>query len=275
MSPTNPVRRRPLLAYGAWASAPGLLVAIVISLAAVVANGERNAIWRADFKPVPGRPGMVAFPPNGAITQAELDAEYPRPTMPVSFVRQQWQEYRWSDQGAVLSAALVAAAWPPLTAAGLLVFNRSLRRAGAARAHVLRTAVYGGTTSLLAIVVAAVLYGPVAFVGPWFQVVWMFPASLPFAPPAWCQSGGLDGTPFGGLFALSAYYGGPHGMLGVRGVPLLVLITLPLAAVTTLRTAFAYGRYLRVDRPLATAVAVQAMVAVAVVVATIVVTRHL
>ena len=129
---------------------------------------------------------------------------------------------------------VVVLAWPWLSLATLLLYAASMRRAKVNRRHVMRVAVYGCDFGLLmAVAIAA---------GVW----WVQDGPDWYAAASWLRaSAGRQATP-------------------------LAAVVLACGVVATYRLSFAYARYLRFDRPVATVVASQviAVLGVAVVLVT-------
>ena len=274
VSPTNPVRLRRLVLYWAITNLPLVLLATVAVAADLASSARDNAAVRAMWTPVPGRPGLLNEVAGGgadAITQADLDADFP-PPWSVATVERRWWFVR-QDQGPLLAVVVMAAAWPWLTAAALgASFRWSLRQAKVDVRHALRTAIYAADVGLLGTAAAVALYGPgsvcrpvIGLVGPWLPAAWTI--------PDWISGRGLQATPLGALFAAGPYWNRSTGPLGDAGVPLLAVLVVPFAAVTAVRLAVAVRLYLRFDRPAATAVATQAIVVLAVIVALLQLTR--
>ena len=265
VSPTNPVRVRRLVAYWVLLSGPLVLLAAAGVAARAWANAGHYATWRASYLPVPGRPGEFRELGWTATTpttpQDYLDRWFPHPWT-ARFWAMQFHESRWPERP-LAGIAVMAAAWPWLTAGVSVVFRRSMRRVRIDARHALRTAVYAGTVGVSGLVVGLVVLGPVAVLGP---AVAVMPARTYPRLTAWSDLPGLRATALGQAFT-------EDGPLGAAGVPIAALAVVPFAVVTTARSAAAYRRYVRVDRPLATAVAVQTIVVLVVVVATLQLTR--
>ena len=243
VTPANPIFVRRLAAYWAAVGLP-LAGVLVVGLAWPVLTAARDAsVRRAAYRPVPGRPGLFASAfnnrPVSATKRDELD---PRPWSR-GFFDQLWRyrSFRWQsvlpDQ--VGPVVVVVLAWPWLTAAAMLaVFRPSRRRATIDGRHVLRAAVYAAEVTLWAVVAWVVLYqihvsGPGTLAGR--------PTRVPLA----------DRVPLGAL----AEHNRP-----------VVLVGGLCAVAAGYRLSVACGRYLRFDRPVLTAAAVQAIVGLIVVV---------
>ena len=224
VSPANPVAAGRLLAFALTPSLVlGLIVAVLLTTSVVIVY-RANRSARAMYTPVPGQPGTYVFVINPSyavkLTSAELDESYPLPPSR-EFFRQASLD-RWGvTYPSIYAAAAVILGWPWLTMAALLVYQASMRRAQVDHRHLLRVVVYGCDFSLLLPVLA------VAF-------LWA-------APQVPNLRDWFDAVP-------------SHG-----AVPLLAVV-LACAAVATYRLTFAYGRYLRFDRPLLTVLAAQAIV---------------
>ena len=273
VSPTNPVRLRRLVLYWAITNLPLVLLAGLGIGSAFAVQARQVAAFRAWWTPVSGQPGRFVAGGRSFADQTQLDTWYPRPWS-AAFLRQSW---RWStgrQAGALLAAAVVAAAWPWLTAAALAAsFRWSLRQTKVDVRHVLRTAIYAADVGLLGTVAAVALYGPGSVCGP---VMGLAQPWLPsgWTVPGWVTAKGLQATPLATPFATYEYW--PYrgdGPLGAAGVPLLAVLLVPFAAVTTVRLAVAVRLYLRFDRPVATAFATQVIVVLVVIVAILQLTR--
>ena len=277
VSPAHRVGVGRLLLYWKMVNLPLVLLTTVAIGADLAAAARDSAADRAVWAALPGRPGSVVPFKSGfayKATPAELDVYAPRPWS-WAMVAGCWRWPIRNRQGPLLAVAAVAAAWPWATAAALLAASRwSLRRAKVDVRHCLRTAVYAADVGLLALVVAIAVYGPgsitvpvVNLTQPWLPPTW---AS---AVPSWATAGGLQTTRCAAPFAVawsSTSWSTPYrttGPLGRAGVPLLVVVVVPFAVVAAVRLTIANRRYLRLRHPLATAVAVQLIVTLAVVVA--------
>jgi hypothetical protein len=120
---------------------------------------------------------------------------------------------------------LVYFMWPWLTLATLMIFRASMRRARVRTVHVLRCALYSCDAA-----------------------VWLVPLTAYLVSE---HGSRLVGGRYDALF--SPYYGSP-----------LLLVPLLPAAYTAYRLSAAYALYLRFDHPVATAVASQLIVMLAV-----------
>jgi hypothetical protein len=225
VTPANPVRRRALVRY--WIVAVLLMTGVIVG--PLLVQGGRLAIdvrrMRANYKPVPGQPGIYYLAGTGGrlsvkYTAAQLDASLPR-VWSTSFARDVADAYLRRTGGAFVAMVVVTAAWPWLTFLALMIFGESMRRAKVNKDHVLRTAVYGCDFGLLMTAVAVAMF-------------WLW-----------------DDRAFGR----------PRGrQLAELGADLAMLTALVCAAATTYRLTFAYGRYLRFHLPLATVLATQVIV---------------
>ena len=220
VTPANPVRLGRLLAYWliGWLPLAGLAVAVVVPDA--VRMSLDLSTERARFRPAPNRPGLWAYPGSRVqFTTYQLDTYFPR-TASVAFVRRAFAFHVWHRDAAFLGGAIVVAVWPVLSAAGLMVFQASLRRAGVRPGHVARAAVYGcDFTLLMTAVVAAV-----APVGRWVPS----PIGLP-------SGSRVDDAVAGTVLAAAVACG----------------------VVATVRMVPAYRLYMRFDRPFATVLSAQ------------------
>ena len=229
VTPATPVRPRRVVLY--WAAATAPLVALIVLLVAVDTVGLARSfrVYRTEYLPVPGRPGLYFSKVNGnAESAGDLDYFWPSPWTAAFVAR---ERYRYPDQptAVVGPVVAVAAAWPWLTLAALSLFPASLRRARAGRPHVLRAAVYGCDFGLLTFAVALACAG----LALWTGVAWQ---------PPWAGWG-----------------------LVARGLVPAVLTAVACGALATYRLTIACQRYLHVDRPLLTAATTQALLLLAVV----------
>jgi hypothetical protein len=249
VSPTNPVRLRRLVLYWALTSLPLLLLTVVAAAAAYVGEARDYAANRRVFW-----------------GQTYIDAWAPPPWTAAS-VRAAWRYRIEAEQGPVLAVATTAAAWPWLTAAGLMVFQRSMRRARVTAAHLARVAVYAGNVGLLAVVFAVAVFGPDPFAAPLVGNHGLLPQAWREVAPLWLGDHGLSNT---GPWAAAFDSDSPLGRWGVLAAAAAVL---PFAALAAARLAVAARRYLQFNRPLWTAVATQAIVVLIVVVVMLQLTR--
>ena len=240
VTPANPVGVGRLIAYWAVVNVLLVVVAVAAVTTAAVSLAESNAADRtATYKPDPDQPGKFVSV-NGrthvVVTQADIDAADPRPASPAFAA----QLYRSATFPRVAEAALLAAVWPWLTAAALLVYRTSFRQATVHAGHVLRAAVYGGDVALALFVLTLLLYGPAATFGPLYS-----------RPSSW--AGLLAGRD---PFAPAA----PLAVLGFYGVSPFSLAVATVAAVVTGRLTVAYGRCFRFPHPFWAAAASQVIV---------------
>jgi hypothetical protein len=176
---------------------------------------------------------ITARPWTVTVSADDLNAAAPR-VPSLGFLVQLWNAwtqpspYMGPVESPTVAFTTIVLAWPALSAAALLLFQTSMRRAKVSPAHVLRAAVYGCDFGLLAVAAAAVLYGITAGDRPLAAMIPVWPLSR-FARP------------------------------------MLLAIAL-CAVVATYRLSFAYGRYLRFHRPLLTVLASQLLVALLVLV---------
>jgi hypothetical protein len=271
VSPTNPVHAGRLVAYWVLTTGPIALLVLTAIVAQLTLAARATAAYRAQWTPWPGHPGQFRYeaaPANAApddgytASQAELDQWTP-PPWTERFAATTWHDDIRDAQGPVLAVAGVAAAWPWLTAAALLVFQASLRRAKVRPAHVLRVGIYSADVGLLAVAVAVAVFGPGSLTTP---VVQSLPAALQAGVPRWLMARSPLGEWLGRASPVA-------DLMNRWGVPVLVAVVVPFSLVSTLRLAVAYRRYMRFDRPLATAVAAQAIVVLIVIVAILQLTR--
>ena len=255
VTPANPVRPRRLVAYWALANAP--LVGLVVAgwVAGLVAACRSDMADRAAYVPVAGQPGQFASRVSWRrLSAADLDAYWPRPWT-TAFLNRHWADVDRGPTGTVARVAVVTAVWPWLTVVALLVFRASLRRAKVDARHVVRVAVYGCDAGLAMLVVTVAVYGPRVLVEPF------------------TSRGGVEHAWSYGLLGFS-WDDQPFATYG----PLSVLAGVPVAACAALagyRTAVAYRRYMRFDRPAATAWAAQAMAVLVAAVVIVYVSRTL
>ncbi len=149
VSPANTVHLGRLVRYWLIGCVPLLALVVAPVVHDGIAMNRDLQAFRALYRPVPGRPGAYAAPGRKTVlTAGQLNAVIP-PLLSVGFVRRVFIFHRWRDDGPWLGPAAVTAAWPLLSAAALLVFQVSLRRAKVRPAHVLRVAVYGCDFTLL------------------------------------------------------------------------------------------------------------------------------
>jgi hypothetical protein len=229
VTPANPVHLGRLLLYWLVASLP--LVAIVVAPlevpGMVIRQAHRNLGARATFAQE-----LAAAPPGDRLSAAErnfywarFDNEFP-PPWSVAFARQVGREVRLPVSPDRVAAGSAAVLWPWLSAAALMVFQTSLRRARVNPAHVLRAAVYGCDFGLLICIVAVVVFCP-------------------------ARPGRLRGDTVGSLV--------PSGPFPPRDMPLLLVVA-ACAAVATYRLSAAYAQYLRFPRPVLVVAASQVIV---------------
>ena len=267
VTPSNPVHVGRLLLYAAAVNL-ALVIAVAVPVARTAVDLARtDAVVRSQYTAAPNLPGYVVGPepgylpyllaiggragrgvtiPTATVSAARVDAAAPR-VASAAFVGQVVAAYRddgsgYGGQPTVNPNAVavgVVLAWPWLTLAGLLVFRRSMRRAKAPAAHVLRAVVYGTDVGVPAVLAAVVLFAPTIDPGAGYR----------YAGPATSQRT---------LWALL-----PTGPFDRAAVPAVLAIGLCLA-VTSGRVSVAYARYLRFDRPVLTVLAAQAMVVLAV-----------
>jgi hypothetical protein len=231
VTPSNPVHLGRLALYWLLVSLP-LATALLWSVPGQLARRAADvAADRAIYLPALAAHPFVYLPRTGyrgPLTAAALDAEYPVPWSPAFFVLAWERADLTEDAGAVAAAVAVPLAWPWLTAAALLLFQPSMRRARVRPAHVLRVAVYGCDFGLLLAAVAAV-----AFV-----------AALSFA---------------------SAWQWELYRATGLQTDSAAVLAVIATAAgIAAYRTGRAYRSYLRFHWPVPTVLAAQAVVVFAV-----------
>ena len=241
ITPANPVRLGRLALYWLLVSLPLLLSVAAFGLATVPAQvtemAARAPAERAPYLPLLATGASVYLPRTnyrGPLTAAALDAEYPSPWS-ATFVFWAWShvDLRLKDgTGPMAVAAVAFVVWPWLTAAALLLFQKSMRRAKVRPAHVLRVAIYGCDFNLLLAATAALLIA-----------VAKIADSMP-SLDRW----GWDLYKRTGLEERSL---------------LVVFLVLTAAAVAAYRTGVAYRRYLRFHWPVPTVLAAQAIVALA------------
>ena len=250
VTPANPVHVRRLALYWLLACLPLLVMAVPFGT--IYSTAQRNTAVRAYYSAaLNGQPPAfndkfywyVYGPPSGVggsiRTQAQVDAEFP-PPWSAGFVTQVWDSTTGTPTSSfrpgrnvtgptALATVAVVAVWPWLSAAALLIFQASMRRAKVDPAHVLRAAVYGCDFGLLLLAVVAAF--PVLLVwsdetGRW--VDWVLPP-VAYKP----------------------------------GTPTVAVAVVACAAVACYRLTVAYARYLRFDRPLLTVLASQAIAVLA------------
>ena len=223
VSPANPVHVGRLLLYWLAGFLPLLALGGAVVVPDAVHTNRDLRGSRAMYRPVPGQPGLYAVSRYGpAYTAAELEALLP-PPLSVAFVRRVFAFHPWQRDAAWFAPAAMAVLWPAASAAALLLFQASLRKAKVRAVHVLRVAVYGCDFGLL-------LTAVIATAAP-------FGKSVP--------------TPFG----LPSGSGVDYQVAGA-----LLVAAATCAAVATVRMTFAYAQYLRFDRPLMTVLSAQAIV---------------
>ena len=159
VTPANPVHVGRLVVY--WAITCLLLAAAAVASVPGEAVGlaRDTASARSAFAPVPGSPGLYQLRGRpsvriNAIQYARYQAQYP-PPLSWAFARAAWEQHWRRDGAAWFGLTAVVAAWPWMSAAALLVFQASMRRAKVNPAHVLRVAVYGCDFGLLMVAAAA------------------------------------------------------------------------------------------------------------------------
>ena len=130
----------------------------------------------------------------------------------------------WWELSGYFQVTAFALLWPWMTFASLMVFRASMRRARVRTVHVLRCVIYSADAAAL---------GALAVGAAWFFY------------DSW-------------LGSRVAYRSVWREFGSSRGVPIVATV---LFAILTYRLSVAYRRYLRFDRPLATAIASQVMIA--------------
>ena len=230
VTPANTVRPRRLAAYWLVASLPLVAVVAAPVPGQVVRLAQRNTLVRAQYARQLAAMGLGKGSPPGpmAVFRAQFDARYPVPWSP-AFARQVVAMVDLDVAPDRAAAAVVAATWPWLSLAALMLFQMSMRRAKVSPAHVLRAAVYGCDFGLMICITAAVVFSP-AEVG--------YPRLL---------RGPFLGSQL------------PSGPFPPRDMPLLLVLA-TCGLVATYRLAVAYRLYLRFDRPLLTVAASQVIV---------------
>ena len=231
LRPDMPVRRRPLgvlaavLVVGVVGFAVLDVARVAVTLNVENARGYREqAEYYETADPAEARrlDDIAGGRPGDFLR--DVRTWYPSPRTKVF-----WQHVRWEVEGLLGTPTLLAAAWPVVTFASLLVFQQSLRRAKIKAGHLARVAVYAAVPLLLLWPTAVVLGLALAT----FDAAAIYGAS---PVPA----------------ALNHVLGRPH--------PAEVLALLGCLAWATFSLWQAHRRYLRLPHAAATVLASQAMV---------------
>jgi hypothetical protein len=219
--PTHPVRAGALISY--WIVTVLLMGGVIVGPLVVLAGrtGLIDYRSRAYYTSVSRQPGTFGHTHGGSFafkpTAAQLDGWYP-PVPSLAFARQVADAYLRQTGGAMVAIIVVAAAWPWVTAATLMLFRASMRQAKVNGGHLLRASIYSCDLGMLLTAITVAVY--------WLHDVRTI--------------GQLRGHDVVELAAILAF-----------------VTAAGCAVVTTYRLTFACSRYLRFHLPLATVVATQ------------------
>jgi hypothetical protein len=234
-------RPKRLFAYWLFASAFILTALLVLAVGAGItlaasASNERQTLIRSSG-------GAIAASGQAAY----LDQRYPLPPDKLFF---HWLWDTRADLQVTVALAGIILAWPWLTYLMLMIFRISMRRARIKSIHVRRSIIYCFDAAIWASLLALLIF-------PLRE--WLWSASLPYN--SWSSFGGyvLSRPP---LSSARFFSGAPsdfymHCANSLAGVAV---------AVGAWRLTIAYRRYLRFDWPVATVLASQVILLLALVV---------